>query len=69
MNFVKMAYTTQQLYNIKELDGMTSSLKRRNSKLEVGSYYLTPSSRISKGSSTLNGSYLMRPILYITIDS
>jgi hypothetical protein len=47
---------------------MTSSLRRRNSKLETRPYYLTPGSRISEGSSTPDGLGLMILILYMKME-
>jgi hypothetical protein len=47
---------------------MTSSLRRRNSKLEIVAYYLTLGSRISEGSSSLDGLGLMRLILYMKME-
>jgi len=47
---------------------MTSSLRRRNSKLEIVAYYLILGSRISEGSSSLDGSGLMKLILYMKME-
>ena len=55
MKLDRMLYNRLQWFNNRELNGMTSLSRRKNSKLVIGPYSLTQNSKISRENLVLIG--------------